>query len=104
MPGSMAIGTKVSAAGHGALILVAIFGLPWFGPADREPIPVTNVSFVSEEAFEKAASAPADAQRVEEAPPVIPAPRPAELAPPAASEPAEVPESTPEDVASASPP
>lgn len=104
MPGSMAIGTRVSAAGHGALILVAIFGLPWFGPAEREPIPVTNVSFVSEEAFEKAASAPAEAPRSEAAPSVMPAPRPVEPARPAASEPAEVPESAPEAVASAAPP
>lgn len=100
----MEVGTKVSAAGHGALILLAIFGLPWFGAEDREPIPVTSVSFVSEEAFEKAASAPADAPRTEEAPPVVPAPRPAELAQPAESQPAEVPDTAPEDVASASPP
>ena len=32
-------GTRVSAVGHGALVLAAIFGLPWFGPAEREPIP-----------------------------------------------------------------
>jgi hypothetical protein len=100
----MAIGTKVSAAGHGALILIAIFGLPWFGPADREPIPVTSVSFVSEEAFEKAASAPADAPRTDEAPPVVPSPRPAAPEQPVESAPAEAPDMAPEEVATASPP
>lgn len=99
----MKFGTKVSAVGHGALILLAIFGLPWFGATEREPIPVTNVSFVSEEAFEKAASAPTET-RSEEAPPVLPSPRSAEVPQPASPKPVEVPEPAPEEVEVASPP
>ena len=54
----MQTGTKVSLAGHGALILVALFGLPSFGPdEEREPIRVTDVSFVSEAEFDAAQAA-----------------------------------------------
>jgi hypothetical protein len=92
----MNTGTKVSLAGHGALILLALFGLPWFGPdEERAPIRVTDVSFVSEAEFDAAqAAAPADVPREPEAPAVQPAPRPpepAEAAPePVAEAPAEV--------------
>ena len=60
----MQTGTRISAIGHGALIVLAVFGLPWFGPREREPIRVTEVSFVSEAEFEAAqAAAPAEAPR-----------------------------------------
>ena len=53
----MQTGTRISAIGHGALIVLAIFGLPWFGPREREPIRATDVSFVSEAEFEAAQAA-----------------------------------------------
>ena len=31
----MQTGTRISAIGHGLLIALAIFGLPWFGPRER---------------------------------------------------------------------
>ena len=64
----MHVGTKISAAGHGALIFLALFGLPWFGPRERPPVRVTDVSFVSEAEFEAAQAAAApDAPRAAEA-------------------------------------
>ena len=45
----MRTGTRISAIGHGVLVVLAVFGLPWFGPREREPIRVADVSFVSEE-------------------------------------------------------
>ena len=56
-PAAMRTGTKISAAGHGALVALALFGLPWFGPREREAIRVTEVSFVSEAEFAAAQSA-----------------------------------------------
>ena len=53
----MQTGVRISAIGHGVLIALAIFGLPWFGPRERPPIRVTDVSFVSEAEFEAAQSA-----------------------------------------------
>jgi hypothetical protein len=93
MLAAMNTGTKVSLAGHGALILLALFGLPSFGPdEDRAPIRVTDVSFVSEAEFDAAQAAAAeDAPREPEAPAVQPAPRPPEPA-----------EAAPEPVAEAS--
>jgi hypothetical protein len=74
----MRIGTKISAVGHGALIALAVFGLPWFGPRERETIRVTEVSFISEAEFEAAqAAASAQAPREETAPALPPPARPA---------------------------
>jgi len=90
----MRTGTRISAIGHGAFIALAVFGLPWFGPRERETIRVTDVSFVSEADFE-AAQATADAPREETAPATPPRARPApapEPAPEAAPEPAPEPE------------
>lgn len=98
----MEFGTKVSAVGHGTLILLAVFGLPWFGPAERELVPVTNVSFVSEEAFERAASAPSPERR-EDAPPVPTSPRPAEAPEPVAEEVAAAPEPEPAEPGASAP-
>ena len=65
----MRTGTRISAIGHGVLVVLAVFGLPWFGPREREPIRVADVSFVSEEEFEAAqAAASAEAPRAEDAP------------------------------------
>ncbi|HVL20745.1 MAG TPA: cell envelope biogenesis protein TolA, partial [Amaricoccus sp.] len=72
----METGTRISAIGHGVLIALAVFGLPWFGPREREPIRVTDVSFISEADFEAAQSA-AEGPRKPEAPAKPPAPRPA---------------------------
>jgi len=84
----MQTGTKVSAAGHGILVFLALFGLPWFGPREREAIRVTEVSFVSEAEFAAAQSAAPEAPRAPDAPATPPAPRPA----PAAARPAAEPE------------
>ena len=100
----MQTGTKISAAGHGALMLLAVVGLPWFGPREREPIRVTEVSFVTEAEFDAAqAAVSAETPRDEEAPPVPPAARPAEAEPepveeaePEPVETPEVPEAAPE--------
>ena len=74
----MLTGTQLSAIGHGALIVLAVFGLPWFRPAERDPIRITDVSFISEAEFEAAqAASPAEVLRREDAPAELPAPRPA---------------------------
>ena len=74
----MLTGTQLSAIGHGALIVLALFGLPWFRPAERDPIRITDVSFISEAGFEAAqAASPAEVLRREDAPAELPAPRPA---------------------------
>jgi hypothetical protein len=86
----MQTGTRISAIGHGAFIALALFGLPWFGPRDRETIRVTEVSFVSEAEFAAAQSAP-EAAREETAPAAPPRARPAP-APVAEPEPAPEPE------------
>ena len=75
----MQTGTRISAIGHGVLVVLAVFGLPWFGPREREPIRVTDVSFISEADFEAAQSA-APGPRDETAPAKPPAPRPAKAA------------------------
>ncbi len=86
----MQTGAKISAIGHGTLIALAVFGLPWFGPAEREPIRVTEVSFVSEAEFAAAqAAAPAEVAREETAPAAPPRPRPAPQPEPAKEEAAE---------------
>ena len=64
----MQTGTKISAAGHGALVFLALFGLPWFGPRERDAVRVTEVSFVSEAEFAAAQSAAPEAPRNLEAP------------------------------------
>lgn len=91
----MQTGTKVSAIGHGALIALAVFGLPWFGPRERDPIRVTEVSFVSESDF-KAAQAASDAPREETAPATPPRARPAPAPVPAPAPASEVAEEAPE--------
>jgi len=91
----MRTGTRISAIGHGTLITLAVVGLPWFSPGEREPIRVTDVSFISEAEFEAAqAAAPAEAPRAEDAPAEEPA-----ATPPPAPEP--VPEPEPEPVVEA---
>ena len=93
----MQTGTKISAAGHGALMLLAVVGLPWFGPREREPIRVTEVSFVTEAEFDAAqAAVSAETPRDEEAPPVPPAARPAEAEPEPVEEAEPEPVETPE--------
>jgi hypothetical protein len=93
----MQTGTKISAAGHGALVLLAIFGLPWFGPRERETIRVTEVSFVTEAEFDAAqAAASAEAPREPTAPPVPPRARPAPAEPAPEPEAASEPEAAPE--------
>jgi len=52
----MRTGTLISVAGHAALISLAVWGLPWITPRDREAIRVTEVSFISEAEFEAAAA------------------------------------------------
>lgn len=105
----MQTGTRISAIGHGVIIALAIFGLPWFGPRDRETIRVTEVSFVSEADF-KAAQSAADAPRAETAPARPPRARPAaapkpeptpDVAPDVAAEAPEAPE---QEVAVLTPP
>ena len=49
-------GVWISAIGHGALILVALFGVPSSGPEKRDPILVTEVTFVSDREFAAATS------------------------------------------------
>lgn len=44
-------GAWISAIGHGALILIALFGVPSSGPERREPLLVTEVTFVSQAEF-----------------------------------------------------
>jgi hypothetical protein len=75
----MQTGTRISAIGHGVLVALAVFGLPWFGPRERAPIRVTDVSFISEADFEAAQSA-APGPREETAPAKPPAPRPVKAA------------------------
>ncbi len=67
-------GALVSGIGHGAVIALALFGLPWFSPGETPPVRVTEVSFVSEAEFAAAQSA-APGPRAPEAPPLAPAPR-----------------------------
>jgi hypothetical protein len=99
----MRTGIRISAVGHGALIALALFGLPWFGPREREPIRVTEVSFVTEAEFEAAqATAAPEAPREETAPPLPPRARPQ---PAPAPEPiAEAPEPPDQAVAALEPP
>jgi hypothetical protein len=81
----MRTGVVISAAGHAALIAVAIWGLPWLKPRQSEAVRVTEVSFVSEAEFAAAqAAASAEAPRAAEAPP-----EPPRAAAPAEPEPAE---------------
>jgi hypothetical protein len=49
-------GVWISAIGHGALILVAFFGVPSSWPERRDPILATEVTFVSEAEFAAASS------------------------------------------------
>lgn len=98
----METGARISAIGHGVLIVLAVFGLPWFGPREREPIRVTDVSFISEAEFEAAqAAAPAELPRRDDAPAEVPAAAP----PPETAEPVEpeVSDEAPE-IASVEPP
>ncbi len=97
----MKSGVAISGAAHGALIALVVLGLPWFSRRDNPAVPVTEVSFVSEAAFDRAQAA-AEADRQENAPaeqPIAAAPpreRPAER--PVEPEPAPEPEPTPEPV------
>lgn len=72
----MRAGATLSGLGHAALIALVVMGLPWFSRRDSEPVQVTEVSFVSEADFRRAQAA-AEAPRVDTAPPVQPAARPA---------------------------
>lgn len=100
----MRTGTIISAAGHGLVIAVAVWGLPWLKPRDRDPIPVAEVSFVTEAEFEAAmAAASSDADRPDRAPQVVlpaetaEAPEPPEIA--EAATPELEPDVAPEDPA-----
>ncbi len=53
----MRTGAVISGLGHGAIIALVIFGLPWFSADEAEPVRVSEVSFVSEADFEAAQSA-----------------------------------------------
>ncbi len=95
----MKTGVAISGAAHAALIALVVLGLPWFSSRSRPPIPVTEVSFVSEADFDRA-QATSQAPRTEDAAPrqarpVAPPPRPKpEPAPEPKPEPA--PEQAPE--------
>lgn len=105
----MKSGAALSGAAHVALIALAVMGLPWFSRSERPPVPVTEVSFVTEAEFDRAQAA-TQAPRVADAPAVKPVARPvapetppqdtpeAEAPPPA--EPAPAPE---QEVATLSP-
>ncbi len=71
----MRTGTLLSGIGHGGILMLAVFGVPWFGPRERPPIQVTEVSFVSEAEFAAAQSAAEQAPRVPDAPPEQVAPQ-----------------------------
>jgi len=94
----MRTGALVSAIGHGAVIGLAIFGLPWFSARESTPIRVTEVEFVSQAEF-AALQAAAPGPRAPEARPepveeVLVAPETPAVAepPPAAPEPEPEPE------------
>ena len=91
----MKTGAAISGLGHAAVIAVILIGLPWFPRRERPPIPVTEVSFVSEADFERAQAA-AKAPREEEAPPEQPRARPATPEAPPEPDPAPEPEAAPE--------
>jgi hypothetical protein len=102
----MRTGSKISAIGHGALIALALFGVPWFGPREREPIRVTEVSFITEAEFAAAqAAASPDAPREATAPALPPPARPAPApAPEPPTEIVEAPEPPDQQVAILQPP
>ncbi len=64
-------GPFISGAGHAAVIALAVWGLPWFSPREREAVRVTEVSFVTEAEFQAAMAA---ATSTPEAPPEPAAP------------------------------
>jgi hypothetical protein len=65
----MLAGPVISGAGHAALIALAVWGLPWLSPRERDAIRVTEVDFVTEAEFQAAVTAAAEAARAPEAPP-----------------------------------
>ena len=73
----MGMGAVLSGLMHAALIALALFGLPWFAPRERDAIRVTEVSFVSEAEFAAAREAAAARAETE-----APAPDPAPVTPP----------------------
>lgn len=100
----MRTGTALSAAGHAGVIALALFGLPWFSTREEPPVQVTDVSFVTPEAFDAAQSAAEEAERIPDAPrrrpaaqaEVLPEPTPPPLPETAAEpEPAPAPEPQP---------
>lgn len=98
----MRTGPLISAAGHAALISLAIWGLPWISPRDRETISVTEVSFISEAEFEAAAAGGARRPPAEvvEPPEVAEEPALPEAEEPAAQPELAEPEEPKQDVAS----
>ncbi len=94
----MKTGAAISGLGHAALIAVILLGLPWFPRREHPPIPVTEVSFVSEADFSRAQAA-ARAPRQEEAPPEQPRARPATREAPPVPDPAAAPEAAPSQAA-----
>lgn len=88
----MGTGAAISGLAHAALIAVMILGLPWFPRRERPPIPVTDVSFISEADFDRAQAA-AQGARDEAAPPEQPRAAPPEPAPDREPEPTPEPES-----------
>lgn len=99
----MKSGAAISGAAHAALVAVMILGLPWFSPRERPPIPVTEVSFVSEAEFEQAQAA-AQAVRNEEAAPLQPVARPELIVVETEPEPEPVPEAAPQPEPAPTPP
>lgn len=77
----MTTGAKYSGIAHLAFILIVLFGgLPWWSGEEREAIRVSEVSFISPEEFERAASGGQDAPEPEAAPAPA-APEPVEATP-----------------------
>lgn len=107
----MRTGTVISGLGHGAVIALVIFGLPWFRADDPEPIRVSEVSFVTDAEFEAAQSAaratpdpeaaPEAPAPVTEAPETLPEPELPQAAP--APEPPAPPPPAPAEVATLEP-
>jgi hypothetical protein len=107
------IGATLSGALHAALIVAAIFGLPWMTSRSTPPLEVTEVSFVTEAEFQAALLAPTQrpatppAQPAEATPtptPVVEAPAPAPAEPVTEPAPAPAPELAPPPVAMPSAP
>lgn len=90
----MQTGTKISLAGHGALVTWAVFGA-WF-PSEPLPMQVQQVSVITAEQF-AAMSPKAAAPEIAPEPAALPLPEPENEAPEAAAADETQPEATPPD-------